>query len=239
MAPADNPFTQQEVDDAVAKVRADENVGQERTVRQLRWRDSDPKKAKKDADDKEKSRKNDERSRSGFFGWVRDLFSFLAQTGRVIVWLAVAALVAVLVVVIFRLVRSFRRAEKIEAFAAPAFVRDLDIRPESLPDDVGVAAWKLWEQGQHRAALALLYRGMLSRLAHAYRVPIKHSSTEGDCLSLAQAHLPIARADYAQRLIRVWQRAVYGAQEPETVAVQALCSEFTGALSPPEPSAPA
>ena len=43
----------------------------------------------------------------------------------------------------------------------------------------------LWDRGDHRAALALLYRGLLSRLVHVHRVPIRDSSTEGDCLALA------------------------------------------------------
>ena len=72
-----------------------------------------------------------------------------------------------------------------DAFVAPTHVRDLDIRPESLPDDIGAAARALWDRGEHRAALALLYRGLLSRLAHVHRLPIRDSSTEGDCLALA------------------------------------------------------
>ena len=55
--------------------------------------------------------------------------------------------------------------------------------------DIGAAARVLWDRGDHRAALALLYRGMLSRLAHVHRIPIRDSSTEGDCLALAASHL--------------------------------------------------
>ena len=59
----------------------------------------------------------------------------------------------------------------------------------AFPPDIGAAARALWDRGEHRAALALLYRGMLSRLAHVHRVPIRDSSTEGDCLALAASHL--------------------------------------------------
>src|SRR4029079_6929748 len=87
------------------------------------------------------------------------------------------------------------RARLVEAnsddgFVAPTHVRDLDIRPESPTDDIGAAARQLWDRGEQRAALALLYRGMLSRLAHVHRVPIRDSSTEGDCVELASAQLP-------------------------------------------------
>jgi hypothetical protein len=114
----------------------------------------------------------------------------------------------------------------------PTHVRDLDIRPESLPVDIGAAARTLWSRGEHRAALALLYRGLLSRLAHVHQVPVKDSSTEGDCLALAVTHLTIDRSEYTSRLIRVWQRAVYGGVNAETSAVYALCDGFAPALDP-------
>jgi hypothetical protein len=115
----------------------------------------------------------------------------------------------------------------------PTHVRDLDIRPESLPDDVGGAALELWERGEHRAALALLYRGLLSRLAHVHAVPIRDSSTEGDCLALAATHLPATRAAYVERLIRVWQRAVYGNVEPTEEEFHFLGATFASALDMP------
>ena len=71
----------------------------------------------------------------------------------------------------------------------------------AFPTDIGAAARALWDRGEHRAALALLYRGMLSRLAHVHRVPIRDSSTEGDCLALAARHLAHGRREYASRLV--------------------------------------
>ena len=95
-------------------------------------------------------------------------------------------------------------------------MQDLDIRPESLPPNIGAAARALWDRGEHRAALALLYRGLLSRLAHVHQVPVRDSSTEGDCLALCRAHLAGPGIDYAARLIVLWQAAVYGHCEADT-----------------------
>jgi hypothetical protein len=117
-----------------------------------------------------------------------------------------------------------------KAFVAPSHVRDLDIRPESLPDDVGAAALALWERGEQRAALALLYRGTLSRLVHVHAVPIRASSTEGECLALARQRVPAATGRYATQLVETWTGAVYGAQTPAGSVVQALCGEFAAAL---------
>src|SRR6202012_5457640 len=112
----------------------------------------------------------------------------------------------------------------------PTHVRDLDIRPESLPDEIGGSALTMWERGEHRSALALLYRGLLSRLAHVHGVPIRDSSTEGDCVALAVTHLPATRSAYVVRLIRVWQRAVYGNIDPTSDEFNSLSAGFSAAV---------
>jgi uncharacterized protein DUF4129 len=142
-------------------------------------------------------------------------------------------LVGILALYIKRFVESRGERSVPLRFSMPTHVRDLDIRPESLPDDVGGAALELWERGEHRAALALLYRGLLSRLAHVHAVPIRDSSTEGDCLALAATHLPAARTAYVERLIRVWQRAVYGNVEPTAEEFHFLGGGFATAVDMP------
>src|SRR5690606_22699450 len=92
------------------------------------------------------------------------------------------------------------------------------------------AALALWQRGEQRAALALLYRGLLSRLVHGFGVPIRESSTEGECLRLAEQTVPVPSARYAARLVALWSAAVYGAREPTLAAVQGLCAEFAAAL---------
>jgi hypothetical protein len=109
-------------------------------------------------------------------------------------------------------------------------VQDLDIRPETLPDDVGATARRLWDRGEQRPALALLYRGLLSRLVHVHAVPIRDSSTEGDCLALAALYLTAGGREYTAHLVSIWQRAVYGHDRADTSIVHALCDDFAPAL---------
>lgn len=216
--PATAAITDTDVADAVATVKADPNLAQEKTIRKLSWLNED-------------ENKKEKRHKSNWFGWLGDLFRFIAQTSRVIVWLIIAVALGLLVIAIMRIVRSIQPSARIPKFVAPTHVRELDIRPESLPDDIGAAALALWEQGAHRAALALLYRGLLSRLVHVHEIPIRHSSTEGDCLQLAVLRFQGERGDYVTQVIRTWQRAVYGAQEPQGSEVNTLCSGFSAALS--------
>jgi len=63
------------------------------------------------------------------------------------------------------------------------------------------------------------------------RIPIRDSTTEGDCLTLtAASQLPPRRREYAAQLVRVWQRAVYGQEQVQSATVYGLCNDFAPAL---------
>jgi hypothetical protein len=211
--------TASEIDAAFAKVKADPNLADERTVRTLNWKESQKERKKSDWMD--------------WFKWIGNLFGWIAQFSRVLVWVIIAALIGALALFVVRIFMSGRKLGFAAKFVAPTHVQDLDIRPESLPDDLGAAARALWDSGDSRAALALLYRGLLSRLAHVHEVPIRASSTEGDCLALAERKLDAARFDYTTRLVRNWQRAIYGGMTLDTADVHALCAQFSAHLDPP------
>jgi hypothetical protein len=210
----------EEVRKALDKVANDPNLVPERMVNMLRFKEAEP--------------VTDEpwwwQWVNGAARWFRGLFSWLAESGRFLVWVLGTLLAALLAVYVVRLVqvRGLPRVPK--PFLAPSHVRDLDIRPESLPDDVGAAAFALWQRGEQRAALALLYRGFLSRLVHAHSVTIRASSTEGECLALARPRLTEPSARYAARLVETWGGAVYGGLAPDAGTVRSLCSEFAAAL---------
>ena len=210
-ATAPAPFSNAEIAKAVEAVRADPNLGGKREVPTLQWRESAPQRPW---------------SWPSWLEWMRDLITLIAQSGRALFWIAIIALALFLATYLVRVMSGGRDSQHGGRFVMPTHVRDLDIRPESLPADIGAAARQLWDRGEHRAALALLYRGLLSRLAHVHKVPIRDSTTEGDCLSLAVQHLDETRHAYVAQLVRTWQRAVYGGAEPDTATVHALCDAF-------------
>jgi hypothetical protein len=158
--------------------------------------------------------------------WLRQFARWLSEAGRWLIWLGMALLAAVLVVMLRRWIAVRGEAAAGRALTLPSHVRELDIRPDSLPDDLPAAVRALWQRGQARAALSLLYRGALSRLVHEHGVPVRASSTEGECATLAARHLDAAGGDFVTRLIGLWQLTVYGARLPESQAVLAACDEF-------------
>jgi len=203
------------IEAAVDKLRDDPLLSGKHMEHQLRWKDSDePEKKKKTADD------------SSLFAWLAALVHFINDMSRFLLWGIVIVVVALVLVSLRHLVqlRSFQRRAKAEA--AVSHVRDLDVRPESLPDDVGAAAWALWQSGKVHEALSLLYRGALSRLIHRFRVPITASATEGECLDLARGRLEPPALRYVTQVVRAWEASTYGGRALSSAMGEALCTGF-------------
>jgi hypothetical protein len=208
-APDRGPLTAAAVEAAASAVRADPDMAGTRKVRTWRFK----------RDDKDRTAPSPD-------PWLLDLARWLAESGRLLVWLGGAAALAALLVGARRWLAVHGELAPGARARLPSHVRELDIRPESLPADIGAAVRAAWLAGERRAALSLLYRGALSRLVHSLAVPIEDASTEGDCVRLARAALPAERGAFVARLVLVWQLAVYGNRPLETAAVLSLCDEF-------------
>lgn len=109
----------------------------------------------------------------------------------------------------------------------PVTLFGLDLTPESLPANIGAAALNLWQNQQHRLALALLYRACLSRLLQA-GVAVEDGYTEEECLQVATRfaadHSGAGPAvSYFSDLTRHWQRLAYGHLLPPAEDAEALC----------------
>lgn len=146
---------------------------------------------------------------------------WMAEVLRVAGWLGIVLAIAALLWLLARQLGRVRARRA--APPPPAEIAGLDIRPESLPDDVAAAARRWLEQGQHREALGLLYRAALSRLAHRERIPFGRGDTEGDCLlRVTRAGSP-SRTYFAQ-LTRHWQTVAYARTPLSHADGEALCA---------------
>jgi hypothetical protein len=208
--------------DALDEVSTDPNLSPERTIRTLRWLGDDD--------------KPEQREPPSWISWLGGLFEWIGSASRLLMWIGIVLLLGLLALFLKRVFSGFGSTTQTHAPDAPTHVRELDIRPESLPDDIGGAALTLWEGNDHRAALALLYRGLLSRLVHSHGVPISESTTEADCLRLAVPRLHADTAEDTTLLVRVWQHAVYGAREPAENDVRTLCARFDRSFPVAQPA---
>jgi len=201
------------VEAAVSQLQNDPLLSGKHTEHRLRWKDD--------------SRHKDERvPDSRTLEWLRALAARINDMSRFLLWGIVLVAVSLLLVSVRHVVqlRAFRRRAAAEA--AVSHVRDLDVRPESLPDDVGAAAWALWQAGQVPAALSLLYRGALSRMIHRFQVPITASATESECLALASGRLETTALRYVTQVVRAWEANTYGGRSLSLAMGETLCNGF-------------
>lgn len=112
----------------------------------------------------------------------------------------------------------------------PAIAFGLDLRPESLPDQVDEVALRHCQAGEYRQGFALLYRATLVALVQK-GLKIKASFTEEDCVAQAGAshlQLPQQSLAYLRELTAHWQNLAYGHQLPTSALAEDLCKRWRG-----------
>lgn len=146
-----------------------------------------------------------------------------------LLWAALIALVALLL---------WRYGDWLSAFAGslglprrrikappPSQLFGLEVAPESLPEDVAGEVERLWNE-QPRAALGLLYRALLSRLLHDFRLPLKSAHTEAEVLNLVSGLEHDELNGFSQRLTGHWQNLAYGHRLPPEPLKAQLCADW-------------
>jgi hypothetical protein len=156
-------------------------------------------------------------------GWAA-FIEGLAQFLRILVYAALALAVIFLVYYLARRFDLVRRARP--SYVPPDTLFGLDLRPDSLPEDVAAAALELARAGELLKALSLLYRGALVTLLHRDGVELVSGDTEEDCLRKSGRRLPGAAATYFANLIRAWQRLAYARREVPRAEVETLCNDW-------------
>lgn len=168
-------------------------------------------------------RKQDDTQEPDVAEWVKSLQVVFAGFTKALLWIAVVVLMVIAFVYrqrILALLKPVRR--KPAETAPPDILFGMDIRPESLPDDIAAASRHLWENGQPREALSLLYRGALMRLTRHDRLPVQASHTEGDILQLARGHLGGERMAWLATVTHAWQEIAYAHRPPANALAESL-----------------
>ncbi len=154
------------------------------------------------------------------------LIKILAESARLIAWIVVAIVVVILLYLLARYVgiSGWRRVGR---RAAPDMLFGLDVRPESLPDDLPAAVRALLARGEIRAAAGLLYRGALVSLLQEGRIEIGRGDTEGECLRRVTAAYRAdageqGKAAYFNALVLLWQRVAYARLVTDASEVERL-----------------
>lgn len=213
----------------INNIEQGEDFHKKETIRTL---DLDWGKDKEKKEEEEES--EDEKELDGLWNGLESLINGLATSAEILLWLVVLGLIFFIV---FRyrhwLLDALAGDDKSQGSThRPDILMGMDLRAESMPDDIGVAAERLLAEGQVREACALLYRASLKSIMDR-GVELESSFTELECLRAAQkfrkSSLPAQGYAYLQSLTRVWRNLAYGHLEPSHSELLELCQSWTQA----------
>ncbi len=209
--------TQRDAAQEIAQVLADPAFEQSRQV--TRWRALPSEEPEEEQPDR-------------FAPLWKNIALLLADISQGLLWAAIAVGVVILLVALrkFAPVPGRKQAQK----STPTEILfGLNIRPDSLPDDVPATAATLARKGLLREALSLLYRGALATLIHRHRVTVRAGDTESECTRSASSALDATGAAYFLDLVAAWQQLAYGTQSPAQDRVDTLCRDWNTHFASP------
>ena len=155
------------------------------------------------------------------------LGDIIASFAEALIWLAIIAVLVLFFVYRRRWFELFQQSPKKDAAPeVPDVLLGLDVRPQSLPRDIGGEAGKLWRQGKQREALSLLYRGSLAWLVMRNRIALQPGHTEADVLALVYGQISREKTEYLAHLTAAWQAAAYAHRPPDDAVGLALCEHW-------------
>ncbi|WP_426237728.1 DUF4129 domain-containing protein [Pseudomonas sp. TWP3-2] len=175
--------------------------------------------------------------------WLKTLLGWLdgkhldglARVIEILLWGAVIAALGWLIWRYREFVRAFvsrrpRLPERVKR-PVPQQAFGLDLNRETLPADIAAHAEQLWHT-EPRAALGLLYRGLLSHLLHDFDMTLKPADTESQVLAhVEQLQRPELLA-FSRNLTRHWQNMAYGHRVPAAHLREELCNGWRALFGP-------
>jgi len=159
---------------------------------------------------------------------MKKIIPYLAKYGEFILWCGVGILLAFLLFKSARLRKwiSGNACSSTGRLQSPQVMFGMDLRPESLPDNIGQTCFLLLDEGRTREAISLLYRGTLSGLIHRGHLEIRPSSTEKECSGEVRRHRPVPEASFFDRLTGLWIYIAYGHRSPDVEACREIVSQW-------------
>ena len=161
--------------------------------------------------------------------WLFNLLAILANSVEIILWGLFACLLAMLIYHYRHWLMQFAQLQPStdpKKAGLPTRLFGLDVGVNDRVDNVGEAVRALWQSGDQRGALSLLYRETLIELMHVYRVAFRDSFTEGECQRLVRKELSQEIAHYFDQLSKLWINLAYAGKLPADDKIFDLLSDW-------------
>ena len=122
-----------------------------------------------------------------------------------------------------------------EEMLLPDTLFGLDIKRDSLPDNIENTARELWKNNKLREAVSLLYRGSIVRLFERYRYELPSGATEQDCIRYVEMQYKkfnqkndnaVRQIDRFRKITRIWIEIAYAHRLPDDDIFYELCDQW-------------
>jgi hypothetical protein len=158
----------------------------------------------------------------GLIGGLSSVIGFIAEYG---LWLLLAIILSALIwksTEWMPWLKDKMLAKRALDKLSESEILDLD----TLPSNLSSAVRQLWKQ-QPRAALALLYRGSVEKLADRLGTPFPPGATEAECVRRSKRLAQPDSEVIFQKVVRAWQAAAYAHRLPDGEEFESLLSEWS------------
>lgn len=95
--------------------------------------------------------------------------------------------------------------------------RSLPLQDTALPDSISAAAARAWQNGQHAAALSLLYRGAVQALETHHQLALPAGATEGEYLRLVRRKGKADLSSAFATIVNAWMTQAYADRAPAEI----------------------
>lgn len=133
-------------------------------------------------------------------------------------YLAAGAVIATVLALAVALAPQLWRRRGPSQWPSPAYS---PMTPPATVEPVIAAAERAWPAAP-KAALDLLYQGLLARLASDYQMAVPPGATEPEVLAQVASLRLSALEDFTHRLLELWQQATYADAPPDAAAWSSL-----------------
>lgn len=167
------------------------------------------------------------RSSGGWEKTLRDIgkvMSFVVEFG---LWIGVAFLLYIVFATRKHWLPYLGRRPSAKRSVTRVILSSGELSADSIPDDVPSEVMRLWNAGEKRQALGLLYRSCVFSAVTRHGVRLPHSATEGVCVSAIGQQTDVAQSEYFRKVVSAWIRCAYGYREPEEGLMLPLCNEWS------------
>jgi hypothetical protein len=160
--------------------------------------------------------------------WIKQLISFieiLAIGVRGLIYVIIFFVVVALMLILYRY-RHLIPMRTTVSTKQPDTLFGMNLRPESLPDDIAGAALAELAKGNHTAALSLLYRGTLLSLIHRQHIEFCVGDTEDTCLRRVNGHIDPQAVSFFAQLLDAWKLTAYAGNSTNAEHTRDLCHRW-------------